>query len=63
MLSGLRRIRLARGVTQAQLASRVGVTPNAISRYELGHDDPSLDVLDRLLVALECRYEDLRSFD
>jgi transcriptional regulator with XRE-family HTH domain len=55
----LRRIRQSRHLTQAQLAKRVGITANQISRYEHGRDDPGLDVLDRLLVALKCFYSDL----
>jgi len=56
----LRRIRQDRHLTQAQLASRVGITANQVSRYEHGRDDPGLDMLDRLLVALECWYIDLQ---
>lgn len=55
------RIRIARHMTQAQLAKRVGITDNQVSRYERARDDPSLDVLDRLLVALECWYVDLQA--
>src|SRR5262245_61510875 len=56
----LRRIREDRRLTQAKLAHKVGVTTNAISRYENGHDDPSLDVFDRLLTELHCWYIDLQ---
>ena len=55
----LRCIRIHRGLTQAQLAELVGVSANQISRYERSHDDPSLDILDRLLRALECWYGDI----
>jgi transcriptional regulator with XRE-family HTH domain len=55
----LRRIRIARHLTQAQLAKAVGISTNQISRYEHGLDDPGLDILDRLLVTLECWYSDL----
>jgi transcriptional regulator with XRE-family HTH domain len=54
-----RRIRIARHLTQAQLAKAVGITANQISRYEHGLDDPSLDILDPLLVTLRCWYPDL----
>jgi transcriptional regulator with XRE-family HTH domain len=56
----LRRIRTARHLTQAQVARAARVSTNQISRYERARDDPSLDVLDRLLVALECWYVDLQ---
>jgi DNA-binding XRE family transcriptional regulator len=58
--NSLHRIRIARHLTQAQVANRVGITANQVSRYEHGRDDPGLDVFDRLLVALGCSYEDLR---
>jgi transcriptional regulator with XRE-family HTH domain len=55
----IRRIRINRHLTQAQVANRIGVTANQVSRYEHARDDPGLDVLDRLLLTLECRYGDL----
>ena len=55
----LHRIRIARHLTQAQLAKAVGISTNQISRYEHGLDDPGLDILDRLLVTLKCFYSDL----
>jgi transcriptional regulator with XRE-family HTH domain len=54
-----RRIRIARHLTQAQVAKTVGISTNQISRYERARDDPSLEVFDRLLVALECWYIDM----
>jgi transcriptional regulator with XRE-family HTH domain len=32
----IRMLRLARGLSQSQLADRVGVTPGAVSHWELG---------------------------
>jgi transcriptional regulator with XRE-family HTH domain len=55
----LRRIRIDRGLTQKQLAERVNVSTTAISQYEKGIIEPSLEHLDSLLVALECWYVDL----
>lgn len=57
----LRRFRIAGHFTQGELAEAVGVSANQVSRYERARDDPSLDVLDRLLVVLGCSYEDLHS--
>jgi len=54
-----KRTRKDRKLTQGQLAERVGVTTNAISQFEKGSADPSLDTLDRLLVALEIWWVDL----
>lgn len=44
--------RSARGLTQRQLAERVGVTVAAVSYWESGTNPPSLDHLGKLVVAL-----------
>jgi transcriptional regulator with XRE-family HTH domain len=49
------RIRLAReraGLTQAQLAARIGSTQPALARLEAGGVTPNLDTLGRLANAL-----------
>lgn len=46
-------LRLLRGLSQAELASRAGIRPNQISRYETGQVLPQLGQLERLLDALE----------
>lgn len=45
--------RKLRGLRKADLARRVGVTPAALSQYELGQARPSPAVLARLALALE----------
>jgi transcriptional regulator with XRE-family HTH domain len=55
----LRRIRIARGLTQQKLAERINVSTTAISQYEKAIIAPNTDHLDQLLVALECWYGDL----
>jgi Zn-dependent peptidase ImmA (M78 family)/transcriptional regulator with XRE-family HTH domain len=49
------RLRLARELkewSQAELATRLGVTPAAISQFETGVTRPSMDALDRMTSAL-----------
>ena len=46
------RLRLARGLTQAQLAERVGTTQSSIARLESGSREPSLSFLRRVVKAL-----------
>ena len=49
------RVRQARerlGITQAELASRIGSTQPAIARLEAGGSTPSFDTLRRIAVAL-----------
>ena len=43
--------RRAAGLTQSELAQRVGVARSAISMYESGRREPGADVLLRLLTA------------
>ncbi|NPV30275.1 MAG: helix-turn-helix transcriptional regulator, partial [Firmicutes bacterium] len=54
------RLRLARraaGLSLRELANRVGVSPQAISKYERGLDIPSSGVLLRLAEALGVKVE------
>ncbi|MCP3973950.1 MAG: helix-turn-helix transcriptional regulator [bacterium] len=39
------------GLTQSELAARAGVTQQAISAYETGRMDPTLDTLTKLIEA------------
>src|SRR3954464_6036865 len=47
----VRRVRVAAGFTQAELARRTGTTQSAVSRLESGRLLPSLDVLERVAEA------------
>lgn len=49
----LREAREMRGLNKAELASRCGMHPSAISRFEAGHRNPSLASLRRIAHALE----------
>jgi transcriptional regulator with XRE-family HTH domain len=49
----LRRLRLARGLTQREVASRAHVTLSYISKLEAGGAAPGIDLLERLAQALE----------
>lgn len=49
--------RTKRGITQAELASRVGTTQSAIARFESGAGNPTLDFLIKVSVALGKRLE------
>ena len=47
------RLRLMRGLTQEELAERVGTTQSSIARLENGKRPPSLSFLRRVVEALE----------
>lgn len=49
----LRQERIAKCLTQKQVAEAVGLTYNAISQYESGVREPSIDVLVQLCKFLE----------
>ena len=46
--------RIERGLSQRELASRVGTTQSAIARLEAGGRPPRIDTLLRIADALEC---------
>lgn len=50
----IRKYREAAGLTQAQLAERIGVTLGAVSQWELGLCNPKSEHLPKLAAALGC---------
>ena len=44
----LKEIRLRRGMSQGDIANKLGCSPNVYSRYERGERQPSIDVLINL---------------
>ena len=57
--SALAQLRSERGMTQRELAARVGCYPKDISRWETGTVLPGTASLIKLAAALDCTYEDL----
>lgn len=51
--------RVHRGMTQAEVASAVGISLTAYRRIERGHPNPSLRVLNNCAIVLGCELEDL----
>lgn len=51
----LRKIRTSRGLSQAQLSETVGISQPNLSAYENDRRTPTIDVLNRYLVA--CGYQ------
>jgi DNA-binding XRE family transcriptional regulator len=51
------RLRIQRGLTQAQLAKMVGTRQPSIARLENGSSVPSLSFLERIAAALDARIE------
>lgn len=55
----LRTARLKAGMTQTQLAEKIGCTQQEIARYEAGGREPRASMLKRLAEALGCMMEEL----
>lgn len=51
------RLRMQRGLTQAQLAERVGTRQPSIARLENGSSLPSISFLQKVAAALDARIE------
>jgi DNA-binding XRE family transcriptional regulator len=51
------KLRMLRGLTQAELAQRVGTHQSSISRLERGEGEPSLSFLRRVVAALDASVE------
>jgi flagellar biosynthesis component FlhA len=48
--------RKEKGMTQKSFASKIGVSEQAVSKWERGLSFPSLDVLESIVTILECSY-------
>lgn len=57
--STIARLRIERGLTQAQLAELVGCTQQSITRWETGARAPGMKSMIKLSQALECAIDDL----
>lgn len=55
----IRRLRTEKGLSQKQLAAKIGVTPAAIGNYECGVSFPKEEKLMALFTALNCTPNDL----
>lgn len=55
----LKAARLAAGLTQAQLAERLGIPQSSIARYEAGAREPLASTLKSMAEALGCTMEEL----
>jgi ribosome-binding protein aMBF1 (putative translation factor) len=49
--------RIRRGMTQTELARRVGTTQSVIARFESGNGNPTLDFLTKISAAVGMRLE------
>jgi transcriptional regulator with XRE-family HTH domain len=55
MAKRVKALRLAQGLTQAQLAQRAGISRKHVIRIEAAEQEPTLGVIERLAKALRVR--------
>ena len=55
----IKKARINAGMTQAELAERLGITPQAVSQYERGIKNPKLETVRRISEALGVLVPDL----
>ena len=63
LADNLRRLRLARGMTQSALADVLGVSDRAVSRWERGTAAPDVALLPPLAMTLETSVDALLGID
>jgi len=51
----VRELRRQKGITQVELAHRLGITQRGVSYYENETDNPSMEVIDKIAAALSIR--------
>ena len=57
--SPIAQLRMAKGLTQAQLAEQVNVPTSAVSKWETGTVNPGMKSLAKLAAVLECSIDSL----
>lgn len=55
----LRRLMLARGMSQADIARKMGVSRSCVHGWYWGPNEPNIDTLKRLRRVLNCTWDDL----
>lgn len=59
----LKAARIAKGVTQTELAARIGVTAQAVSSFEKGTKEPKMEMVKRIAEALGITPNELFGID
>ena len=55
----LRALRIARGMTQRQVAERIGTATTTVSMWEGGEREPNIDKLRKLAALFDCTIDEL----
>ena len=55
----LRAKRVEKGFTQEKIAKELNISVATYNRYEKGHTEMTESTINKLLMILECKYEDI----
>lgn len=58
----IKALRIKKGLTQKELASKLGIAINSVSRYETNERQPSFKMLENIASALETDISDLTKY-
>jgi transcriptional regulator with XRE-family HTH domain len=58
-MNKIKTIRNNKGLTQSKLAEKIGVTQGALSQWELGIVNPSINNLRNIAIVLNCSLDEL----
>ena len=58
-MEAIRKIRIARGMTQEDLAKKLGLSRTTVTFWELGVNNPRTNMIPALAKALKCDIADL----
>ena len=53
------KIRYEKGISQRELADKIGITDSAICQYENGKRSPNIQTLKKIAQVLNCTVDDL----
>lgn len=59
MRASLRKARISKGLTQQELAKKIGLSRSALSNIELGRHTPQLSIAKKLAKELDASIEEL----
>lgn len=58
-MNSLQIVRKNKGLSQIDLAKKIGVKSNTICQYESGKRNPNIHILKKIAKALDCKIDDL----
>ena len=59
----IRYFRKQKGLSQVELAKKIGVSPQAVSKWEKGRSAPDISLFPIVALVLDCKIDELFSSD